>query len=353
MKKGALFFLGLIVWLSFSPRVLAVDTVSVAECTKYEHKWRSVVGVTLRQGFRPEYNRLSSIKLWLGGKGSVNWAIKAAEEGFRDIASGVITYDAPGELTASFDPVTVYPGDHYYLYISNPTENGSWAYTTDATCYSVTNAEENDAAIVGVGDFNFVIYGFNYVAEAAATDTPAETQIAATAAPASAETPSTNTTSSIEPPSDLTAVTQNSTVNLTWTASKTSDIDGYKIFRSTAKGASYKLISSTTKSLLKYTDSKVDAGTKYYYFVRAYKNDSESANSNIASTTVEKSLSASATPSTTVATFADTTTPAKKAPLYIYLIISVVVIAAGGGVAYFIIKKRKTKLTNSKPAAEK
>jgi hypothetical protein len=99
------------------------------------------------------------------------------------------------------------------------------------------------------------------------------------------ETPSINVATSINKPTELKAIF-NEAVDLSWKASITSDIDGYKIFRSETKGKNYNKIGQVAKTLTVYSDKTVLAGKTYYYIVRAYKDSNQSDSSNEASISV-------------------------------------------------------------------
>ena len=58
-------------------------------------------------------------------------------------------------------------------------------------------------------------------------------------------------------------------VSLTWTASVSSNIAGYKIYRATVSGGPYTLLNSTPVTGTSYTDSSVTAGQTYYYVTTA------------------------------------------------------------------------------------
>jgi hypothetical protein len=70
-------------------------------------------------------------------------------------------------------------------------------------------------------------------------------------------------------------------VNLTWDASATSDIDGYKVYRS-ENNLDFLSLGQSDKSTVTFTDTPEKEKT-FYYKVRAYKGSDESADSNIVS----------------------------------------------------------------------
>jgi Abnormal spindle-like microcephaly-assoc'd, ASPM-SPD-2-Hydin len=57
-------------------------------------------------------------------------------------------------------------------------------------------------------------------------------------------------------------------VNLSWKASS-SDVIGYRVYRSDSSGSGYSALNGTAVSGLSYTDSSVSSGTTYYYVVTA------------------------------------------------------------------------------------
>lgn len=60
-------------------------------------------------------------------------------------------------------------------------------------------------------------------------------------------------------------------ITLKW--NKQSDIDGYQIYRATVKDGSYKKITTITSASTKtFKNTKLTAGTAYYYKIRTYKN---------------------------------------------------------------------------------
>jgi len=75
-------------------------------------------------------------------------------------------------------------------------------------------------------------------------------------------------------------------VTLTWTASTTSGITGYNVYRSTTNGGPYTQVTSTPVTGTTYTDTSVTALTTYYYVVTALVGSSQSGYSSQASAPV-------------------------------------------------------------------
>jgi hypothetical protein len=78
-------------------------------------------------------------------------------------------------------------------------------------------------------------------------------------------------------PINLTAITGNNTINLSW--DKVSGATCYNIKRSTDSGKEV-TIATTTTAAINYIDYTVTNGTKYYYEVSAINSNGESENSN-------------------------------------------------------------------------
>ena len=69
-------------------------------------------------------------------------------------------------------------------------------------------------------------------------------------------------------------------VTLNWTASSSTGVVGYYVYRSTTSGSSYSRLNSSPSSAIKYTDGTVSSGATYYYVVTAVNSSgTESAKS--------------------------------------------------------------------------
>ena len=85
---------------------------------------------------------------------------------------------------------------------------------------------------------------------------------------------------------NLTATSSHS-VNLSWKASTSSTVSGYKVYRSTKSGGPYALLNSAPVTSTLYTDLTVASGTTYYYVVTAVESSgTESSYSNQATAVV-------------------------------------------------------------------
>jgi hypothetical protein len=76
-------------------------------------------------------------------------------------------------------------------------------------------------------------------------------------------------------------------VSVTWSASTTSGLAGYNVYRGTVSGGPYSRVTSTPTTALQFTDSAVTAGQTYFYVVTAVGgNGVESVTSNEMKVTV-------------------------------------------------------------------
>jgi hypothetical protein len=77
------------------------------------------------------------------------------------------------------------------------------------------------------------------------------------------------------------------TVALDWTASTSTGVSGYDVYRGTTSGGPYTLLNSSPVSGTTYTDTTVQAGDTYYYVATAVNSsDAQSADSNQATAVV-------------------------------------------------------------------
>ncbi len=97
--------------------------------------------------------------------------------------------------------------------------------------------------------------------------------------------PSTNPPTTNPPPTNPPPATQH-TVALSWGASS-SQVMGYRVYRSENSGGSYSPLNGTAVAVLNYSDSTVASGSTYYYVVTAVDSSgTESAYSNQATAVI-------------------------------------------------------------------
>ena len=86
---------------------------------------------------------------------------------------------------------------------------------------------------------------------------------------------------------NFTASASGHSVDLSWTASTTTTVAGYKVYRSSTSGGPYAVISSSPVTSTVYTDPSVTAGSTYYYVVTAVDSSgAESSYSNQATAVI-------------------------------------------------------------------
>ena len=71
-------------------------------------------------------------------------------------------------------------------------------------------------------------------------------------------------------PTGLVATAGNGVVVLEWTPNTEDDLDGYRVYRSSAQGSGYSKMVSVTKKLSRHVDNTVTNEVTYYYVVTAF-----------------------------------------------------------------------------------
>ncbi|MGQ9572794.1 MAG: hypothetical protein ACUVV3_06370 [Dehalococcoidia bacterium] len=99
-------------------------------------------------------------------------------------------------------------------------------------------------------------------------------------------TDNTFSTDTLDPPTSLTATVVGSDIRLDWTPTVDTYATGYKVLRATTSGGPYTEIDTVTPyTETTYTDPSPGSGT-FYYVLRSYYQNWESADSNEASATI-------------------------------------------------------------------
>lgn len=222
--------------------------------------------------------------------------------------------------SSGFNQVT--PNQRYWMCLSAPEGTVVWWYSDNAAVcgpcqaglYPNGNIWFNDS-IVYEQDFGFKVYSSNMQDPAIIDDTPDDTPDTPST-PGPSATPAASTplpagvttgsgaapaapTAAIKAPTEVTIADvpadQGGSLKLDWKASATTDITGYKVFRSTTEVAKdFKELVKTEKSVLTYTDNTAAIGQKFYYMVRAYKTTQESTSSSVVNGTSADNLAPAA-----------------------------------------------------------
>ena len=79
---------------------------------------------------------------------------------------------------------------------------------------------------------------------------------------------------------------QQHTVGLSWSASTSTGITAYNVYRSVTSGSGYSKLASTAATVLSFSDQTVSSGATYYYVVTAVAGANESVYSNQASASI-------------------------------------------------------------------
>lgn len=339
MKKAIIFlFSALLVLAPYKiGSVIAADTIDQS-CNLSGGGGLGQLDGTNYQTFTPGLNRLSAVKVYLDVEGLAASAfnLKVYHNNSLIVDAGDQT-GGPGQTTLTYDftDQAVTTGDTTYKLELTEVGGavGDWYIAAD-TCYTGGTGYRGGVALGQ--DYGFTTYGWNYTAP-----TPGQEQTDNTDANIN-QAPANNTSADIKAPTSLTATDNpndsGGKIKLDWKASTTTDIDGYKIFRSTNENLDFTSIGIVDKNTLSFLDPNATAGTKYFYFIRAYKGTKESASSNTAGA-ISKS---NAAPTSA------TNTNSKNPYLYWYIGGSVAIVALGGLLAYLIYRRKKAlRITSS------
>lgn len=304
MKKGVVFVsiailvAGMLAFFSAAPKKTQAASTKDQSCANVNETYYMVIGNNPpeQQSFVPTQNRLTDVTLKLGGYNFNGDATIRILSGDTPIASKTITFatSTPTYRTFTFaTPVTLTSGGTYKIWIDDSATASPlyWYTNIDPNCNLNGSAFWKGSA--QIPDFDFATWGYT-VSEPAA---PSGDQPGNQGTTGTAGTTGTGTTgetlgtasASIAKPLELKAAyteTPSSGVKLDWKASTTTDIDGYKVFRSETADKGYTKVGDVKKEKIEYLDQDITASKTYYYQVRAYKGSTQSYSSNTASASV-------------------------------------------------------------------
>lgn len=295
-------------FLSTTQTTLAHSTLD-QYITTADGYFRFLTHPKLGQTFRPTYNKLDGLGVYSGiqpaGPSSCTLTVTLYKN--TDMANPVAhesttIYKMEAYTIIEIPTVDVVPDARYTMYATANSPYAYWlAKMSDA--YPRGTAIIDSTADSGV-DFVFATFGYNGTPPALpdpapsvevtpnptggdAADTSSTSSDSSNSTTSNTSTNTTSTPSSIAAPTGLTATagTDGSAgvINLAWTASKTTDLTGYTIMRSSTEKDGYTEIGATDSKTLTFKDDKVVTDQTYYYIARAYKGGSVSVNSNVAS----------------------------------------------------------------------
>lgn len=266
-------------FIFFIPKAGAVDSVLGPHCTLTDDSRAYVISPDnfFTQSFKPTFDRITKFTIRLSGHESLQVGLtKNVSSNSNDLWSGSLTTsgDYPATYTLTFNPVTVTPGTTYYLFAAYGGPSVSWTQPGEE-CYTDGRAYVNGAPTY-YDDFVFGIYGYNS-ADANQTEQSTDTTGNSTGTTGSAPTVNTAFRAPTSVKAEFIAATP--AAKISWTKSATTDITGYRIYRSESKTTGFTKVGEVTKTIAEYSDTTISPSKTYYYYVRSYKANEESASS--------------------------------------------------------------------------
>lgn len=242
------------------------------------------------QTFKPSLPTLNYATVYMNagnGDSAVIRVVRVAD-GTTLMSSTKTVFDDSWYMVSG-DPVSVTPGETLKIFVSTTSATMQWRL--GANNYANGEAYWPDAD--PSKDFYFRTYG-TPSASPSVSPSASPTTSAAPGSGVVGSAPSKTTDSSIKPATDLKAEDVSDRekdepkIKLVWEASKTTDIDGYRVYSRKEGDADFALAADINKATLEYTDAKVEFDKKYTYMIRANKGTKESESSNEVSITAKK-----------------------------------------------------------------
>jgi hypothetical protein len=354
MKKLYLFLALFIFSFGFCAKALAdADQLNLGDNTN--GWWYIKIHSPVGQTFRPTGDKITHASVLVNGGGSsttINMEIKNADTNAHIASSSSFVGSGSSWIAFSFSGQALVPDGRYVMYLTTDSNTAYWYRQGDTYSRGYGIVEGVQLA----QDFDFTEWSAPYpggggepgaasspsvTASTVSQPTPAADQ--SNVASTSNSAPNTNTDSSIKAPSELkisnSATDDKPSLKLDWKKFDTSDIDGYKVFRSDDDKI-FKEVGQTKKTELIFTDVTVSSEKTYYYYVRSYKGSKQSANSNTVFLTVPKVVAVVAPTEAAVVELANE----KSSLVWLYILIGAIVLASGGFAYYwFKIRKKKVK----------
>lgn len=253
---------------------------------------------------------------WTASSGATSYNVKRAT-----VSGGSYTTVATGVTTTNFSDTGLSDSTTYYYVVSAVNAGGESANSTEATATTIPQSPAGLAATGGNAVVNLVwvqssspgitqnkVYRstagsggpYNLLATLTATTSYSDTAVvngstyyytvsAVNAAGESALSAYAGATPSAPAPplapSNLTATGAKRKVTITW-MDNSSNENGFKIERST-NNVNFTQITTVAPNTISYANTGLTSGTTYYYRVRAYNTNGDSAYSNTASATAK------------------------------------------------------------------
>lgn len=222
--------------------------------------WLIKTHTPVAQTFTPTKSRLTEIQVAVQGGADVAVPITmdlSMVGGGAVISQVKNTTTALAQwLTYTFDPIVLDTTKQYKITLTTTSSTANWIVST-VPCYAGGTAFVDGSPVLDQ-DFGFVTKGYNPTPPAPVT---------------------------VAKPTTLTAeyLGQTEGVKVDWSASSTTDITGYYIYRSESETTGFVKIDTVAKAVTEYIDNGIIEEVTYYYQVRAYKGDIKSVASPTAS----------------------------------------------------------------------
>jgi len=313
-----------------------------ANISSAEDAWLIRSHAPLYQTFTPTKNRLTEIDVAVEGGADVGASIKME----LSLVGGEVlisqskstTIALPQWLTYTFEPIILDTTKQYQIALTTTFGTPMWVVSA-VQCYAGGTAFI-DGTSATAQDFGFITKGYN-VTPPASTPEPTPTTIAK--------------------PTALTAeyLGQTEGVKVDWSASSTTDITGYYVYRSESATTGFVKIETVAKPTTEYIDHGIIEEVTYYYQVRAYKGTLASAASPTASVkiptfVVEEETEEPVLDSDIATTQEETTTSPKSTfidSISNYLIAGAFLLLAIIAIVIFFVTRKKTPKTEVKKEA--
>ena len=186
---------------------------------------------------------------------------------------------------------TQMPNAYFAIAIAEITGHAVWKHGP-TSCYDRGYAVYDNVEHLEL-DYGFAVYTYNATTGNPGNGTaapPANSTSQGTATTGTSKgtgkAPAAQTSSSLSPPKNLTASDiaddNGGKIMLKWERTSTTSFDGYQIYRSENANSGFVEIARTLPIVGGYIDENATTDKTFYYLMRTYKGNSESASSNIA-----------------------------------------------------------------------
>jgi len=361
MKKISFLLVALLLSFANNSIARAADGVLDQFYTEGTGSLLICTGSRMYQTFKPTKSILTNVEIEVTDpSGDLSVRVMSNEGGWHDVTENITQTAVNGWNAFDFTNVPVTPGNTYSINVTGDCSS-KWKYG-EGNPYP-----DGEMVWQSFGqptrDFNFMTFGKDEVTDPEEpTATPAvdggdgaDATATATVASGDADDSTSGTTggenigketlgevsNTISKAGNLVAkyLSKNGSVSLTWKASTTADIDGYKIFRSEKEKTGFVKVGEVKKDKTVYVDKHPIPGKLMYYQVRAYRKTLQSASSNTAKIKVpevNKALTASVDTAQVEKTF--------MAKYWPYLLLLLLMLAVG---IILIVKRYKDKKSQS------